>query len=912
MKTSVNLKGYAQTARQAAAEGAVLLKNDRQALPLKFNEQVAVFGRIQASYYKSGTGSGGLVNTAYTVGILEGLTAQGIKIHQGLQQIYRDWEAQHPFDEGAGWAQEPWSQREMPITSEVVQQIAKEAEVALVILGRTAGEDHDNAAQPGSYLLTNTESELLERVTSSFPRTIVLLNVGNILDMKWVKDHDPAAVLYVWHGGQEGGHAVADILTGAITPCGKLPDTIAQDISDYPAHAFFGDPLRNVYHEDIFVGYRFFETAATQKVLYPFGFGLSYTTFNLVATAQVRGLRLDATVIVTNTGARPGKEVVQLYHEAPQGLLGRPARELSAFAKTPLLAPGESCTLHLEFDLQEAGGYDDDGRTGHPSCYVLETGDYRFYLGTDVRQAKPLATVAVDHLLVVRSCTEALAPKTSFMRLHAQAGTPVLVSESTPERTIDLKSRQQDFAPGLPYAGDKGWKLSDVSEGKIPLETFLSQLTDEDLAQLTLGEGMCSPKVTPGTAAAFGGVTERLKSFGIPLACCADGPSGIRMDNGQLAFSLPNGTCLASTFNLPLVEALHEYLAQELQDNHIDAILGPGINIHRHPLNGRNFEYFSEDPLLTGKMAVACLKGLHRHGVTGVIKHFAANNQETGRKTCDSVVSERALREIYLKGFELAVRQGKARMIMTTYGAINGIWTASNYDLLTVILRQEWGFNGLVMTDWWAAMNDDQDEASLSAASYMVRAQNDIYMVVSDACDTPLLTDLQQALAEKRLARGQLLRVAGNICRVLQELPAMSWLNSPQPWHSETPVTDLGSVTYQKAGQLNLTGLKTAKGSVNVLGLLFDQSGDYEIRLTLRSESTPLAQLPLTFSLSGKHTTTVTVPGRQTEWTDYVYSLGEVRNPSGYLRLFFAQGGLGVKAIHVLKVNATKTGSTPT
>ncbi len=901
MNSPLTMADYAKIARQAGGEGAVLLKNDRQALPLRPADRVAVFGRIQNAYYKSGTGSGGLVNTAYTVGILEGLAAQNVSLHQGLQKVYRDWEAQNPFDEGAGWAQEPWSQKEMPLTTDLVQQVAQEADVAIVVLGRTAGEDHDNEAQPGSYLLSQTETEMLALVSRFFTRSIVVLNVGNIVDMKWVKEFDPAGVLLVWHGGQEGGNAVSDVLTGAVTPSGKLTDTIADDIADYPAHAFFGDPLRNVYHEDIFVGYRFFETAAPHKVLYPFGFGLSYTTFSLVATAVLQDLTLRVSVAVTNTGKRPGKEVVQLYREAPQGLLGRPARELSDFAKTPLLAPGEACTLNLSFNLVEAAGYDDDGRTGHPSSYVLEAGTYRFYLGTDVRQAQFLEDLTLDQLKVIRVCREALAPKTSFTRLHAQAGTPVLVSESTPERTQDLAVRLSQSVHGPSYAGVQGWHLTDVAEGKVSLETFLSQLTDEDLAHLALGEGMCSPKVTPGTAAAFGGVTERLLAFGIPLACCADGPSGIRMDSGQIAFSLPNGTCLASTFNTALVEELHQHLGQELQRNHIDAILGPGMNLHRHPLNGRNFEYFSEDPLLTGKMASACLAGLHRQGVTGVLKHFAANNQESGRKTCDSVVSERALREIYLKGFEIAVREGKARMLMTTYGAINGIWTASNYDLLTVILREEWGFDGLVMTDWWAAMNNDQDEASLSAASLMVRAQNDVYMVVPEAQDNPQLTDLRQALDAGHLTRGQLFRGARNICRVLQELPAMHRLTHAVP-ESDDAELPTGELTYQKAGLLDLSGLKTTKGAVNVLGLLFDESGEYEIRLTLRSEASPLAQLPLTFSLSGKHTTTITVPGRQTEWTEYVYPLGLFKNPSGYLRLFFAQGGLAVKAIQVSRL----------
>ena len=250
------------------------------------------------------------------------------------------------------------------------------------------------------------------------------------------------------------------------------------------------------------------------------------------------------------------------------------------------------------------------------------------------------------------------------------------------------------------YTGDKGYKLKDVADGKVSLEKFIAQLSDEDLCAMMRGEGMCSPKVTPGVAGAYGAVTDSLLGFGIPIASCSDGPSGIRMDCGTHAFSLPNGTCLACSFNEKINEELFTWEGLDLRRCRIDALLGPGMNIHRSPLNGRNFEYFSEDPFLTGKLVAAQLKGMHKYDVTGVIKHFAGNTQEFKRHTVNNVVSERALREIYLKGFEIAVREGNARAVMTTYGPVNGIWTASSYDLLTTLLRNEWGFDGIAMTDW--------------------------------------------------------------------------------------------------------------------------------------------------------------------------------------------------------------------
>lgn len=497
------------------------------------------------------------------------------------------------------------------------------------------------AAKKGSYLLTDREEEMLEKVCRAFPRTIVVLNVGSIIDMKWVEKYDPSAVLYVWQGGMEGGHGAADVLMGRVNPCGKLTDTIACDISDYPSTRNFGGDAGDVYQEDIYVGYRYFETFAKKKVLYPFGFGMSYTGFELKDGCMERigkesqqedlqAVTADAddssrfsvqfSVKVRNVGDVSGKEVVQVYVKAPQGKLGKPLRSLAAFAKTRELEPGEEELLVMTAPDLMLSSYDDSGAAGHKSCYVMEAGTYEFYIGTDVRNAEYIGNLQIDETIVTERCRECAAPAESFQRMRTATGAGAeteggeaelkLTWESAPARTESVSTHmREDAAEDIPYTGDRGIRLGDVFDGKADLKSFLAQMSDDDLCCIVKGEGMCSPKVTPGTAAAFGGLTESLQKLGIPCGCCADGPSGIRMDCGTQAFSLPNGVCLASSFNEGLLEKLYEMTGAELRKNRIDTLLGPGMNIHRNPLNGRNFEYFSEDPLVTGKIAAAQLRG---------------------------------------------------------------------------------------------------------------------------------------------------------------------------------------------------------------------------------------------------------------------------------------------------------------
>ncbi|MDE7279007.1 MAG: glycoside hydrolase family 3 C-terminal domain-containing protein, partial [Oscillospiraceae bacterium] len=371
MKT-LDWNKYLEKAAETAAEGIVMLKNDNAALPISKDDEISVFGRIQLDYYKSGTGSGGLVNVHKVTGIVDGLLECGVKLNDKLLEFYKKQAEEQPFDIGDGWGEEPWCQQEFALTDEIVKMAAKTSETAIVVIGRTAGEEHDNKAEEGSYFLTTAEKDMLKKVRSGFDKVIVLLNVGNIMDMGFVDEFSPDAVLYVWQGGMTGGMGAAKVITGEISPCGKLPDTIAYNISDYPSHKYFGNTERNFYTEDIYVGYRWFETFAKDRVRYPFGFGLSYTKFYITYSAEKIGDEFVISADVKNIGDRSGKEVVQVYCQAPHGKLGKPSRVLCGYEKTECLAPSESQTIKITVKLSDIASYDDSGITGNRFAWVIE------------------------------------------------------------------------------------------------------------------------------------------------------------------------------------------------------------------------------------------------------------------------------------------------------------------------------------------------------------------------------------------------------------------------------------------------------------------------------------------------------------------------------------------------------------
>ena len=874
------LPGFGAYCRKAAAEGAVLLKNENHTLPLKKDEMISVFGRCQFDTYRSGTGSGGAVNVPYAVNIMEGMRDSGdFTINEEVVKVYEEWLQENPFDNGGGvWAGEPWNQKEMVISEEVAKNAAAKSKKALYIIGRTAGEDKDYANEAGSYLLTEEELENLSVLTSCFDQVAVLMNVSNIIDMSWV--NDPAykghitAILYTWQGGMETGNAVADVLSGKVSPSGKLTDTIAKALSDYPAADNFGDEKQNIYAEDIYVGYRYFETFCPEKVLYPFGYGLSYTTFE----TRVKGAVSDAekitiTAEVKNTGGYKGKEVVQVYVHAPQGTLGKPARELKAFTKTKELVPGETEELTLVVPVKSLASYDDSGVTGQKSCYVLEPGAYEFYVGDSVRATEKAdidgkGAYEVKQLTMIEKLTEALAPVVAFDRLKPGAcgedGIYETGKEAAPQCTVNLGERIHANLPeALEITGDQGIRLADVAEGHATLDAFIAQLQKEELATIVRGEGMSSPKVTPGTASAFGGVSDALHAYGIPVACCSDGPSGIRMEGGWKATQLPIGTLLACSFNLPMMEELYEMEGKELVSNEIDTLLGPGINIHRHPLNGRNFEYYSEDPFVTGTFAAAAVRGIKKGGSTATVKHFAANDQEKARHTVDAVVSERALREIYLKGFEIAVKEGGAVSIMTSYNPINGHWSASNYDLNTTVLRGEWGFDGIVMTDWWASMNDpiEGGEQSRQMTSAMVRAQNDLYMVINNngAEINAMQDDSVEALENGKLTVGELQRSAKNICKFI--VNALVMTRPLKPLEEVKAFAPLQDVEGTPAETSSDAAVRFTPEYGKTERIYVKEDGIYHVVASLMSKQPDLAQVASNININGELLCTIQTGG---------------------------------------------------
>lgn len=904
------LEGFAEFSRQVAAEGAVLIQNIDQVLPIKKSDKISIFGRPQIDYYRNGTGSGGSVNVEYTVNIVEGFRNSGTQINEELVHMYEEWIKENPFDNGGGlWAAEPPSQKEMPLTEAVVEKASKETNKAVVVIGRTAGEDKDNVAEEGCYYLSKEEKDMLQKVTKYFSKVVVVLNVSNIMDMNWIEDEsyqNPIqGVIYVWQGGMEGGNAVADILTGKVTPSGKLTDTIAYALEDHPSHANYGDLKKNHYQEDVYVGYRYFETFCPEKVQYEFGYGLSYTEFEISnQTAKVVTKTgedyIEVTADIKNIGNTfAGKEVLQVYYGAPQGKLGKPVKELVGFTKTKLLMPGEMETVSVEFAVSKMASYDDAGVTGHKSAYVLEAGDYVIYAGNSVKNAKAIEvdgkeTYTVAELKVTEQLEQALAPIEGFKRMKPGEkkadGTYTLVYEDVPVKEYSLLERIENNLPqNLEITGNKGYKLRDVYDKKVSMEAFISQLTEEELAIIVRGEGMSSPLATPGTASAFGGVSESLVEYGIPVAATADGPSGIRMESGRSATQIPIGTLLAATWDAPLVEALYEKEGRELAKNQIDLLLGPGMNIRRHPLNGRNFEYYSEDPLITGVFAKAATLGIHKGGAHATLKHFATNNQENNRFHVESVVSERALREIYLKGFEIAVKEGNAKSIMTTYNPLNGYWNASNYDLCTTILRKEWGFSGFVMTDWWALINNvvDGGVPDRKYMASMVRAQNDVYMVVTNfGAEVNLYEDnTLEELKAGRLQVGELQRSAMNICNFLMEAPV--FFREQNFKQGVRSFEALEHIEADKITEVVSEDKITVTGKNEEMVLKVTKAGVYTLMAELFVPGTEAAQVACNMNLNDELVLTIQRNGTCGE--NVVHKLIKMQLNEGYYRLNFKE-----------------------
>ena len=1063
--------------RQVAADGMVLMENDG-ALPLAQGEKVAMFGRAMIDYVRGGGGSGATV-VDYTRNILQGMQIKAdegkISLYQPLVDFYTEQVTTNGITNDAN----------ITVSDELMDDAAANADTAIVTIGRYSSEGSDRSASKGDYYLSDAETELLTRVAAKFKKTVVVLNVGAVLDTSWIKSIPGIdSVLMAWQAGMEGGLATADVLVGDVNPSGKFVDTFAKSYDDYPSSDTFYESSAYVnYEEDIFVGYRYFETFDPnyERVNYEFGYGLSYTTFDISdVTVAAEGDDIVATAKVTNTGDVAGKEVVQVYFSAPQGKLGKPAKELAAFDKTDLLAPGESQTVTMSFPIDDMSSYDDTGKV-QKSAYILEAGDYNIYVGNSIKDAGENGiryTYNVAEDAVTEQLSEQCAPIQLERRLLADGTWEVLEApaEMDPHYTVaaegvtrvesenflnssgnlhiesyyDTNLEQQkclaylnaagrymeyeltaekagkysvimsmangnaalsncfkvyvngEYQPGIVFnaqqtgdgSGASEWynfiecepfyinleegtnlvrfvangnnpnydymlikrvgeqeeyykkavaaegqtkiegeefdesgmttsnnavrierfnnnteaclaymnyvgnyvsyylKVAEAGEynitlnvangragftfdpgitvngtaypatitavqtgdgdgagqwynfedlepvtvtlpagnvvltltckeankypnidyitiekketvqaaaravraaaqttsGKIMLvdvynnpdlmDDFLAQLTDEQLANLLQGQ--------PNTGVANTGGMGNLMEYGIPNAMTADGPQGIRI--GTTCTAWPVSTLLACTWDVDLVEEVGKAAAIEAHNNGIDIWLAPGMNIHRDPLCGRNFEYYSEDPLIAGKMAAAITKGCQSEGVSITLKHFAANNKETNRNSSDSRMSERALREIYLKGFEIAVKEAQPWSIMTSYNYINGTETSENKELLTNIARGEWGYEGIFMTDWGNNSNHARE----------VLAGNDVKMP-SGSPSTIL------AAKEKGIVTREDMEACA--ARLMKMIMKVNVFNDKI---LDPPATEIGDDTYFKAAE-NIIWSQTAR-----------------------------------------------------------------------------------------------------
>ena len=701
--------------KNAAKEGMVLLKNQGALLPFAKGTKLALFGKGTFDYVKGGGGSGD-VTVEYIINLYEGLKKMDghVDIFEDLADYYRSY-VQEKYDEGCLPGQLP----EPELPDALCSKARAFSDTAVISISRFSGEGWDRHLkghelfEDGDFYLSYAERTMVEKVKKYFSKIVVVMNVGGMVDTQWFYADDAiGSVLMAWQGGMEGGTAAAELLCGYGNPCGKLVDTFAKKLEDYPSTANFHESDDYVeYTDDIYVGYRYFETipGAADRVNYPFGFGLSYTTFAwTISEFTHNGDCFDLKVTVWNMGDCAGKEVLQVYVCAPQGRLGKAKRSLVAFQKTKLLEPGCSQELTLHWDMAVIASFDDLGKV-QPFAYVLEKGEYSFHVGTSVRDTvRCEETFCLDEDKVVEQLSAKLVPTQLKKRLLAD-GTYEMLAVSAPQPCVPdgLKplteydfEHAEAYIRGVPNMQNQGrdesgrhW-ISEVVDGTITLDEFVSQLTDEQLCHTVCGQ----PNVGVANTRGFGNLPE----LGVPNATTSDGPAGVRIHRrcGVFTTGFPCATQVACSWDSEIAYAVGEAGAKELKENNMAAWLTPAVNIHRSPLCGRNFEYYSEDPLLAGTMAAGAVRGIQSQNVAACLKHFALNNKETNRKNSDSRVSQRAAREIYLKPFEYVVKNTDLWYMMSSYNIINGCRASECKELLTDILREEWGFGGMVSTDW--------------------------------------------------------------------------------------------------------------------------------------------------------------------------------------------------------------------
>lgn len=681
-----NYDAHDEVALQAAREGMVLLKNEGGVLPMKKDATLNCFGAAQYMFRNTATGAG-LINPRWQANFHQAIEEHSsFRVNREVSDLYVQQEDVCP-------------------SQEVLSRAKAEEDTALILISRGSGEFLDNRPVKGGYYLTDAERAMIETVSKAFTNTVAILNTGYPIEMGWVEAFGIDAVLYTGFAGMLAGYALMELLDGRTTPSGKLPDTWAGDYYDYPAaHNFINLPAEHkavgekefgvqiYYEEDIYVGYRYFDTFG-KKAAYSFGHGLSYTNFDLVfGPIRYADGKLSVDVNITNIGVRPGKEVVQLYVQAPDGKLEKPRRVLAAFEKTKELAPGEKQTMTLTADDKLFASYDEEN-----TRFVLEAGSYRIWAGHSLASSTEIGCIELGAEKTVQTVHRVNPPMEEFKRITHGDNTVGEDSRIVPlDERIARPAPQPAYLPkALPAYHGKRITFPDVKQNPVLLDSFIAQMSDGELCRMNVCAG--AEWYLPWQSGAAGKTAE-LRKFKLPRLTVSDGNTGLNLKKPNIGF--PSSCTVAASFNKDLAYCIGRVIAEEAQELGVGLNLGPAMNIHRNILNGRHPEYFSEDPVLSGIMAGHHGKGLEENGCGCTYKHLFCNGSDTARKASHSIVSERALREIYFKTFEIAMGVHMPSAVMTSYNAVNGIYPAENADILQTLLRDEWGFDGFIMTDW--------------------------------------------------------------------------------------------------------------------------------------------------------------------------------------------------------------------
>lgn len=805
LEVSEREKKNRDLSRKAATEGVVLLKNNGL-LPLSLSAKIAVFGNGIARIIKGGTGSGD-VNERAVVSMVDGLSAAGYEIvnkasaekyaadYARSRNIWRDrvLEELEKLQGGSDMAffdilanTKGEDVEEIPIVEEELQNV----DAVLYIISRVAGEGSDRHTTEGDYYLTSLEKEQLKEIAKYNQKIVVIVNTGAQIDITALQEEEVIkSIVYVSQPGMEAGHVIADIVSGKVNPSGKLATTWSLKYEDFPNGATFshmnGDTINEKYEEGIYVGYRYFDSFGV-KTLYPFGYGLSYTVFEMKPDrVEVSGNTVRVKVTVRNSGEQyAGKQVVQVYAACPQTERAKELKKLIGFQKTSLLAPGENETVEIVADAKNLASYDPE-----KSAWVVEAGDYGIFVSEHAESNVLAGVLKVEQDCIIENVSRIVKNDLELKEIEA----PRAIAEAfTKEWTAEAKEANMIpvvFAP----VEEKTVRRPDNEHMEAAME-IAKKMTDEELAAMLMGEiskGQDNMKVNelvetgifvPGAA---GETSCRFEEkYGIPAISMADGPAGLRLmrsydvDNEtgliyghgilealeggifakeyqrenvttyhMYATAIPIGTLLAQTWNPSLVEEVGEMIGQEMEEFSVAWWLAPGMNIHRNPLCGRNFEYYSEEPIVAGKMAAAMTLGVQKiPGVGTTIKHFACNNQEDNRLHSNSILSERTLREIYLRGFEIAIKESQPMCLMTSYNLINGVPAANHKELLTDVLRGEWDFKGIVMTDWTTTT------AGSAVSHQCAEAGNDLIMPGNQRDVEDILTALSNGSMDREKA----------------------------------------------------------------------------------------------------------------------------------------------------------------